>query len=123
MSDITPKDFLITFCEFLISKPRRKSVVSKPCRNYIHALIEVKQVDIQYLKPGTANILPCSTMMQCYSHLINIPQMNLVCDTRKATVEAILKQLEYVTKGLITMQTIIIVLNLKQLYSLVPLAL
>ena len=36
----------------------------------------------------------------------NTPQMSLVCETRKATVETILKKLEYVTKGHIAMQTI-----------------
>ena len=36
---------------------------------------------------------------------INIPQKSLVCKGRKATVETILKQLEYITKGHIAMQT------------------
>ena len=39
-----------------------------------------------------------------------------VCETRKATVETILKQLQYVTKHHIAAQTII-VLNFKWLYS------
>ena len=30
---------------------------------------------------------------------INIPQKSLVCETRKATVETISKQLEYITEG------------------------
>ena len=34
-------------------------------------------------------------------------KINLVCETRKAKVETILKQLEYITKGHITMQTIL----------------
>ena len=38
----------------------------------------------------------------------NIPQMNLVCKTRKPTVATILKQLEYVTKGHIATQTILL---------------
>ena len=49
----------------------------------------------------------------------NIPQKSLVCDTRKATVETILKQLEYITKDHIAVQNKI-VLNLKWLYYLVP---
>ena len=47
----------------------------------------------------------------------NIPQMSLVLKTRKATVETILKQLEYVTKG--TWQHKQYCFNLKRLYSLV----
>ena len=46
--------------------------------------------------------------------------MSLVCKTRKATVETILKQLEYFTKRHIGTNANIIVLNLKWLYSLVP---
>ena len=42
-------------------------------------------------------------MIQYYS--VNIPQIGLVCDTRKVTVETILKQLECVTKGHIATQT------------------
>ena len=53
---------------------------------------------------------------------INIPQKSLVCETIKAKVETISKQLEYVTKGHICSNTNNVVLNLKQLYSLVPLA-
>ena len=48
------------------------------------------------------------------------PQMSLLHESRKATVEAILKQLKYITKGHIAMQTMITVLNLKRFYSLVP---
>ena len=51
-------------------------------------------------------------MMQYYTHLL---QISLVRKTRKAIVETISKQLEYVTKG----HTNNVVLNLKQLYSLV----
>ena len=36
-----------------------------------------------------------------------MPQMNPVHKTRKATLETISKQLEYVTKGHIAMQTIL----------------
>ena len=43
----------------------------------------------------------------------------MVCETGKATAETILKQLEYITKRHIAMHNNII-LNLKQLYSLVP---
>ena len=46
--------------------------------------------------------------------------MSLVCKTRKATIETISKQLEYVTKGTYGSNVYNIVLNLKQLYSLVP---
>ena len=38
-------------------------------------------------------------MILQYSVNTNVPQMRLACETRKVTVEAILKQLEYVTKG------------------------
>ena len=51
---------------------------------------------------------------------INRPQMSVFHESRKATVEAILKQLKYVTKGHIAMHTMITVLNLKRFYSLVP---
>ena len=37
----------------------------------------------------------------------NIPQMSLVHKTRKATVEIISKQLEYITKGHIAVRTIL----------------
>ena len=47
-------------------------------------------------------------MIQYYSVKINIPQMSLVRESRKATVETILKQIEYTTKGYIAMQTILI---------------
>ena len=48
----------------------------------------------------------------------NISQMSLVREARKAVVENISKQLEYVTRaGHIAMQTI---LNLKQHYSSAP---
>ena len=59
-------------------------------------------------------------MIQYYITVLNLnmPQKSLVCKTRKATVETISKQLEYITKGHIAVQTI--VLNLKRLYSLVP---
>ena len=43
-------------------------------------------------------------MIQYYSINTNIP---LVCKTRKATVEIILKQLEYITKDHIAMYTIL----------------
>ena len=46
--------------------------------------------------------------------------MNLVLESRKSTVETILKQLEYVTKGHAAMQTILLFKNLNRLYSLVP---
>ena len=55
-------------------------------------------------------------MIQYYSVKINVPQMSLVHES--TPVETILKQLEYVTKGHIATQTIL--LNLKQFYSLVP---
>ena len=55
-------------------------------------------------------------MIQYYSVKINVPQMSLVRESTR--VETILKQLEYVTKGHIATQTI--VLSLKQFYSLVP---
>ena len=37
----------------------------------------------------------------------NLPQTSLVHETRKATVELTSKQLEYITKGHIAMQTIV----------------
>ena len=49
-----------------------------------------------------------SVMMQCYyikhKHTSN---ESIVRETRKATVETILKQLEYITKGNIATQTIL----------------
>ena len=50
---------------------------------------------------------------------INIPQMRLVYESRKATVEIISKQLEYVTKNCIAINVNNFVLNLQRLYSLV----
>ena len=46
-----------------------------------------------------------------YYYVLNtkIPQMCLVYKIRKATVETILKQLEYVTKSHVEMQTICLV--------------
>ena len=49
----------------------------------------------------------------------NLPKINLVHKTRKATVETILKQVEYVTKGHKATYTTLF-LNLKQLYLLLP---
>ena len=46
--------------------------------------------------------------------------MSLFHESRKSTVEAISKQLKYVTKDHIAMQTMITILNLKRFYSLVP---
>ena len=37
----------------------------------------------------------------------NLPQMSLVCETRKATLETFSKQLEYIIKGHIATQTIL----------------
>ena len=39
---------------------------------------------------------------------INVPQMNLIVASRNSTVETISKQLEYVTKGHVAMQTILL---------------
>ena len=39
---------------------------------------------------------------------INIPQMNLFLPSRNSTVETISKQLEYVTKGHVATQTILL---------------
>ena len=48
-------------------------------------------------------------MIQYYTILnINVPQMNLVLTSRNSTVEAISKQLEYVTKGHVATQTILL---------------
>ena len=44
-------------------------------------------------------------MIQYYSVKINVRQMSLICES--TTVETILKQLEYVTKGHIATQTIL----------------
>ena len=46
-------------------------------------------------------------MIQYYSVKINITQMSLVCESRKAIVETISKQLEYVIKGHIAKQTLL----------------
>ena len=46
-------------------------------------------------------------MIQYYSVKTNLLQMSLVRKTRKATVETILKQLEYIIKGHIAVQTIL----------------
>ena len=56
--------------------------------------------------------IPYSVMIQCYSVKINIPQRSLVCKSRKVIVETISKQLEYVTKGHIAMQTILILFQI-----------
>ena len=39
---------------------------------------------------------------------INVPQMNLFLPSRNSTVDTISKQLEYVTKGHLAMQTILL---------------
>ena len=39
---------------------------------------------------------------------INVPQMNLFLPSRNSTVETISKQLEYVTKGHVATQTILL---------------
>ena len=87
-------------CITIQNKTNKK--VSNNNNMLILLLSKIQALHILYL----GVVIIYSVMIQCITVLnINIPQKSLVCKTRKATAETVLKQLEYVTKGHIATQT------------------
>ena len=106
-SPILPEFKSIGICEIPVPQNQIHSVrQTSPDVRVYETGITWNKIPLKFITYENFQLSCCSEICEILYTQNFYAYSSLVCETRKATVDTILKQLEYVTKGHIAMQTV-----------------